>query len=455
MNNQQLWQSVLGNIEVSLSKANFTTWFKNTSILEKNNDYIIVAVPNSFTKEWLQNKYSTEILKTLRAVAPEVREIRYQVLGAGSIQSQSQAQQPAKGQETARVAPGTTSTIAPSALNNGLNPRYVFDTFIVGKNNELAHAAALAVSQRPGTIYNPLFIYGGVGLGKTHLMQAIGHRVQESNPGARILYISSERFTNEFVQALGQGRIPQFKDLYRNVDVLMIDDIQFLAGKESTQEEFFHTFNTLHQNNKQVILSSDRLPKDIPAIEERLVSRFAWGMIADIQAPDFETRLAILKTKCKEKNYDVNNEVLTYIAEVVQSNIRELEGALNRMIVYCQLNNISPSVDLAKTVLAGVASQKKKVLSPRKIMEAVSDFYNISLDDLLRQSRRKEFVKPRQIAMYLMRIELENSFPSIGDHFNGRDHTTVMHAVDKIKKLIVEKESMKQEIDLIVNKLYM
>lgn len=453
MNNQQLWQSVLGNIEVSLSKANFTTWFKNTSIVEKNNDYIIVSVPNSFTKEWLQNKYSAEILKTLRAVAPEIREIRYQVLGAGA--AAAQGHQPAKGQETARVAPGTTSTIAPSALNNGLNPRYVFDSFIVGKNNELAHAAALAVAEHPGTTYNPLFIYGGVGLGKTHLMQAIGHKVQENNPSARVLYISSERFTNEFVQALGQGRIPQFKELYRNVDVLMIDDIQFLAGKESTQEEFFHTFNTLHQNNKQVILSSDRLPKDIPAIEERLVSRFAWGMIADIQAPDFETRLAILKTKCKEKNYEVNNEVLTYIAEVVQSNIRELEGALNRMIVYCQLNNISPSVDLAKTVLAGVASQKKKVLSPRKIMEAVSDFYNISLDDLLRQSRRKEFVKPRQIAMYLMRIELENSFPSIGDHFNGRDHTTVMHAVDKINRLIAEKESMKQEIDLIVNKLYM
>ena len=454
MTNQQLWQSVLGNIEVSLSKANFTTWFKNTSILEKNNDYIVVSVPNSFTKEWLQNKYSAEILKTLRAIAPEVREIRYQVAGTGPAAPSQSPQQP-KGQETTRVAPGTTSTIAPSALNNGLNPRYVFDSFIVGKNNELAHAAALAVSDHPGTTYNPLFLYGGVGLGKTHLMQAIGHRVQENNPGARILYISSERFTNEFVQALGQGKIPQFKELYRNVDVLMIDDIQFLAGKESTQEEFFHTFNALHQNNKQVVLSSDRLPKDIPAIEERLVSRFAWGMIADIQAPDFETRLAILRTKCKEKHYEVSNEVLTYIAEVVQSNIRELEGALNRMIVYCQLNNIAPSVDLAKTVLAGVASQKKKVLSPRKIMEAVADFYNISMDDLLRQSRRKEFVKPRQIAMYLMRIELENSFPSIGDHFNGRDHTTVMHAVDKINRMIAEKESLKQEIDLIVNKLYM
>jgi chromosomal replication initiator protein len=454
MTNQQLWQSVLGNIEVSLSKANFTTWFKNTAILEKNADYIIVSVPNSFTKEWLQNKYNAEILKTLRGIAPEVREVRYQVLSAGMHSSQQQSAQQ-KTSEQGSSRPNSSQATAPTALNNGLNPRYVLESFIVGKNNELAHAAAVAVSQKPGTVYNPLFLYGGVGLGKTHLMQAIGHKLLENNPSAKVLYVTSEKFTNEFVQALSLGRIPQFKDTYRNIDLLMIDDVQFLAGKESTQEEFFHTFNTLHQNNKQVVLSSDRLPKDIPAIEERLVSRFAWGMIADIQAPDYETRLAILTTKCVEKHYVVSNEVLTYIAEVVQSNIRELEGVLNRLAVYCQLNNSQPTVEMAKTILAGVSSQKKKVLSPRKIMESVAEFYNITLDDLLRQSRRKEYVKPRQIAMYLIREELENSYPSIGEHFNGRDHTTVMHAVDKIGKLINEKESVKQEIDLIVNKLYM
>lgn len=454
MTNQQLWQSVLGNIEVSLSKANFTTWFKNTAILEKNDDYIIVSVPNSFTKEWLQNKYNVEILKTLRGIAPEVREVRYQVLSAGMHPSQQHDTQQ-KTNEQGSSRPSSAQATAPTALNNGLNPRYVLESFIVGKNNELAHAAAVAVSQKPGTTYNPLFLYGGVGLGKTHLMQAIGHKLLENNPSAKVLYVTSEKFTNEFVQALSLGRIPQFKDTYRNIDLLMIDDVQFLAGKESTQEEFFHTFNTLHQNNKQVVLSSDRLPKDIPAIEERLVSRFAWGMIADIQAPDYETRLAILTTKCVEKHYTVSNEVLTYIAEVVQSNIRELEGALNRLVVYCQLNNSQPTVEMAKTILAGVSSQKKKVLSPRKIMESVAEFYNITLDDLLRQSRRKEYVKPRQIAMYLIREELENSYPSIGEHFNGRDHTTVMHAVDKIGKLINEKESVKQEIDLIVNKLYM
>jgi len=339
MTNQQLWQSVLGNIEVSLSKANFTTWFKNTAILEKNDDYIIVSVPNSFTKEWLQNKYNIEILKTLRGIAPEVREVRYQVLSAGAAhqQTQQQSQQPKGNEQYGR--PNSAQAPAPTAISNGLNPRYLLESFIVGKNNELAHAAAVAVSQKPGTVYNPLFIYGGVGLGKTHLMQAIGHKLLENNPSAKVLYVTSEKFTNEFVQALSLGRIPQFKDTYRNIDLLMIDDIQFLAGKESTQEEFFHTFNTLHQNNKQVVLSSDRLPKDIPAIEERLVSRFAWGMIADIQAPDYETRLAILTAKCVEKHYVVSNEVLVYIAEVVQSNIRELEGALNRLVVYCQLNN--------------------------------------------------------------------------------------------------------------------
>ncbi|MDB4939727.1 MAG: dnaA [Candidatus Doudnabacteria bacterium] len=447
MTNQQLWQAILGNLEVTLSKANFTTWFKNTAILEKNDDNIVVSVPNSFTKEWLQNKYNTDILKALRMIAPEVKEVKYQIV------SSSGTPKPQQNEAQNKVAQGTR--VVQNTTNTGLNPKYTFETFIVGKGNELAYAACNAVSKKPGMVYNPLFLYGGVGLGKTHLMQAIGHEVLKFNPSAKVMYVTSEKFTNEFVQSISLGRVAQFKELYRGIDVLMIDDIQFLAGKEQTQEEFFHTFNTLHQNNKQVILSSDRLPKDIPAIEERLVSRFEWGMIADIQAPDFETRLAILKAKALEKNYDVDTNVLTYIAETIQSNIRELEGALNRLMVYCQLNNTRPTIEQVKAVLVGVASAKKRVISVKKLMEVVADFYNITLDDLLRQSRRKEFVKPRQIAMYLMREELENSFPSIGEHFGGRDHTTVMHAVDKISKLLLEKESLKQELDLIVNKLYM
>lgn len=449
MTNQQLWQAILGNLEVTLSKANFTTWFKNTSIIDKTDDCIVVSAPNAFTKEWLQTKYNADIQKALKMIAPEIREIKYQVVSGNQAAPKPVTQEP-----QVKVAQQGARVIQ-NPVNTGLNPKYTFETFIVGKGNELAHAACLAVSKKPGTTYNPLFIYGGVGLGKTHLMQAIGHEIISKEPGAKVLYVTSEKFTNEFVQSISLGRVTQFKELYRNVDVLMIDDIQFLAGKEQTQEEFFHTFNTLHQNNKQIILSSDRLPKDIPSIEERLVSRFEWGMIADIQAPDLETRIAILKAKAKEKKYDVDDEVLVYIAENIQSNIRELEGALNRLMVYCQLNNTRPTIDQLKTVLVGVASAKKRVVSVKKLMTVVADFYNITLDDLLRQSRRKEFVKPRQIAMYLMRTQLENSFPSIGDHFNGRDHTTVMHAVEKISKMVAEKESLKQELDLIVNKLYM
>ncbi len=454
MTNQQLWQAILGDLEVTLSKANFTTWFKNTSILERNADHIVVSVPNSFTKEWLQNKYNAEILKALRMTAPEIKEIKYQIISNGSGQQKNNTAATGDSSANRNSAQSVRATpVAPA--NNGLNPKYTLGTFIIGKNNELAHAASLAIAKKPGQVYNPLFIYGGVGLGKTHLMQAIGHEVLEKNPLTKILYVTSEKFTNEFVQAISLGKVAQFKELYRNVDVLMIDDVQFLAGKEQTQEEFFHTFNTLHQNNKQIILSSDRLPKDIPAIEERLVSRFEWGMIADIQAPDFETRLAILRAKAAEKGYEVDTEVLTHIAETIQSNIRELEGALNRLMVYCQLNNTKPTLEQVKAVLVGVASAKKRVISVKKLMEIVADFYNINVDDLLRQSRRKEYVKPRQVAMYLMREELENSFPSIGEHFGGRDHTTVMHAVDKINKLMIEKESLKQEVDLLVNKLYM
>ncbi len=447
MTNQQIWQAILGNLEVTLSKANFTTWFKNTAIVEKGPNYVVISVPNLFTKEWLQNKYSEDILKALRMIAPEVKEIKYQIVSGNSPAPKNSQQE--------NQAKGTMSRPAATQNTTGLNPKYTFGTFVTGKSNELAHAACLGVSKKPGMVYNPLFIYGGVGLGKTHLMQAIGHEILEKTPSSKVLYVSSEKFTNEFVQAISTGRVSHFKEIYRTVDVLMIDDIQFLAGKEQTQEEFFHTFNALHQNNKQIVLSSDRLPKDIPAIEERLVSRFEWGMVADIQAPDFETRLAILKSKAQEKNYDVSSEVLTHIADTIQSNIRELEGALNRLMVYCQLNNTKPTVEQAKTVLAGVASAKKRVVTIKKLMEVVADFYNITIDDLLKQSRRKEFVKPRQVAMFLMREQLENSFPSIGEHFGGRDHTTVMHAVDKISKLMNEKESMKQEVDLLVNKLYM
>ncbi|MGE5392365.1 MAG: chromosomal replication initiator protein DnaA [Candidatus Saccharibacteria bacterium] len=443
MTNQQLWQAILGNLELTLSKANFTTWFKNTSIIEKSDIGIVIGVPNAFTKEWLQNKYHQEILKALKTIAPEIKELKYQIVSPAFTPSTPVIK------EMARIQPKKQE-------NQNLNPKYTFETFIVGSHNQLAHAASQAVSKKPGQIYNPLFIYGGVGLGKTHLMQAVGTEVLKRNPEAKILYVTSERFTNEFVQALSQGKADSFKSIYRNVDVLLVDDIQFLAGREGTQEEFFHTFNALHQNNKQVVMTSDRLPKEIPAIEERLVSRFEWGMIADIQPPDLETRLAILRTKAKEKNYNIEPEILTYIAETIQSNIRELEGALNRLMVYCQLNNTKPTIDQVKSILVNVITPpKKRGVSAKKIIEVVSDFYNVLPEDLLKQSRKKEYVNPRQIAMYIIRKELETSLPSIGEFFGGRDHTTVIHAIDKIERCIKERSGLKQEIELIKERLYL
>jgi chromosomal replication initiator protein len=444
MTNQQLWQAILGNLELTLSKANFTTWFKNTSIIEKSDYGIVVGVPNAFTKEWLQNKYHQDILKTLKTIAAEIKEVKYQIVSPVYVTPASNAPK-----EVARVTPKKVE-------NQTLNPKYTFNTFIVGSNNQLAHAASLAVSKKPGQVYNPLFIYGGVGLGKTHLMQAVGAEITKKEQNAKVLYVTSERFTNEFVTAVQQGKTDHFKNMYRSVDILLVDDIQFLAGREGTQEEFFHTFNALHQNNKQVVMTSDRLPKEIPAIEERLVSRFEWGMIADIQAPDLETRLAILKTKVKEKNYSVEPEILTYIAETIQSNIRELEGALNRLMVYCQLNNTRPTIEQVKSILVNVITPpKKRGVSAKKIIEVVSDFYNVSPEDLLKQSRKKEYVNPRQIAMYIIRKELETSLPSIGEFFGGRDHTTVIHAIDKIERVIKERSGLKQEIELIRDRLYL
>jgi chromosomal replication initiator protein len=449
---KQIWQAALGNLELSLSKANFTTWFKNTSAVEQNDNKITIGVPNAFTKEWLVNKYHQEILRAIRSVNPEIKQVDYQITGSSSRKPAPSLQTSSLPRSAAPKFPEPRKTI----LNSGLNPCYTFQNFIVGANNELAAAAAQAVTKNPGKAYNPLFIYGGVGLGKTHLLQAIGNEFLKNSPPCRVLYVTTEKFTNEFIQAVRDNKGAGFKNLYRGVDVLLIDDIQFLAGKEQTQEEFFHTFNTLHQTNKQIALSSDRLPKEIPAIEERLVSRFEWGMIADVQPPDFETRLAILRSKAKERVYEVDPSVLEYIAQTVESNIRELEGSLNRLMVYCQLNNIRPSLEKVKDILSNIIFiPKKRIVSAKKIMEIVAEFYNVLVDDLIKQSRKKEYVFPRQVAMFIIRKELETSLPMIGEIFGGRDHTTVIHAVDKIQKLAKEKESLKQEISLITNRIFM
>lgn len=445
---QEIWQAVLGNLELSLSKAKFTTWFSNTKVLKQAEDKLIVAVPNAFTKEWLQNKYHQEILGVLRSIDPEIKRVEYQITSSPAPTSQVAAEL----REPAAWPKGQGKT---ASVGSGLNPKYTFENFIVGSNNALAQAAALAITKKPGRAYNPLFIYGGVGLGKTHLMQAIGNEFVRTQGSPKILYVTTERFTNEFIQAVRDNQGEGFKNLYRNPDVLLIDDIQFLAGKEQTQEEFFHTFNALHQANKQVVVSSDRLPKEIPAIEERLVSRFEWGMIADVQPPDFETRLAILKFKASERGYNVGADILEYLAQTIQTNIRELEGSLNRLMVFCQLNNAIPTLEKVKDVLSNIIfPPKKRGVSPKKIMEVVADFYNVTIDDLIKQSRKKEYVTPRQVAMYIIRKELETSLPMIGEYFGGRDHTTVIHAIDKVQTLAKEKETMKQEISLIKDRIY-
>ncbi len=447
MSNQQLWQAILGHLEVSLSKANFNTWFKNTAILERMPDTIVIGVPSTYHRDWIANKYQAEMLKALKNITPEVKYIKYQIGNTKLSESTG-------GSETKTVQAQPAIRAVAATTTSGLNPKYIFESFIIGKNNELAHAASIAVSKNPGGQYNPLFIYGGVGLGKTHLMQAVGHKLLETNTKANILYVTSEKFTNDYVHAISSKRMDEFKKFYRTVDMLLIDDIQFIAGKEATQEEFFHTFNELRDHGKQIIITSDRLPKDIPAIEARLVSRFEWGMVADIQPPDLETRMAILGTKLQKKGAHLSDEIVFYIAENIKNNVRELEGALNRLIVYQQMENKGLVLEQAKQILGSMVTAKKKVTSIRKIASLVAEFYNITVDDLIKQSRRKEYVHPRQVAMFLARKELESSFPSIGDFFGGRDHTTVIHAVEKINTEIKEKESFKQELDLLLDKLY-
>jgi len=446
MNNEQLWQAILGEIELSLSRANFTTWFKNTFISSLENSRVIICVPNTFTKAWLEKKYHKEIVNAFKSVGSgEIKEILYKV----EVKKESLSDDFIKRVKTENVVENKLKTINRFGLNN----RYVFDSFIVGKNNELAHAACQAVAANPGHAYNPLFIYGGVGLGKTHLLQAIGHELSKKTD--KILYVSSERFTNDYVQAIRNGQAKDFKDHYRNVDLLLIDDIQFMGGKDGTQEEFFHTFNELHQVNKQIVITSDRPPKAIPALEKRLLSRFEWGMIADVSSPDLETRIAILETKCREKNYKLDREILAYIANNITNNIRELEGALNRLIAYYEFNNSLPSIDSTKSILAGIISNfQSKSTTAKTIIEAAAKFFDINIKDLIGQSRKKELVVPRQIAMYLMRKEINASYPSIGQELGGRDHTTAMHAYNKIERECQEDEKIKQHIDSIKQVIY-
>lgn len=448
MDNNQLWQAVLGEIELGLSRANFTTWFKNTFISSFDENQVIICVPNTFTKAWLEKKYHNQISKAIENISnKKIKEIFYKV--------ESKKNHPINDiLEKIKIKKTSSNDSNGACLNRfGLNQKYVFESFVVGKGNDLAHAACQAVAANPGNAYNPLFIYGGVGLGKTHLLQAIGHEVSKKSDN--VLYVTSEKFTNDYIQSIRSGQAKDFKERYRNVDLLLIDDIQFMGGKDGTQEEFFHTFNELHQSNKQIVITSDRPPKSLPGLEKRLLSRFEWGMAADIIQPDVETKLAILNNKCREKNYSLNNEVLVFIANNIKNNIRELEGALNKIIIFHEFNNSTPTLETTKKILNDlIASSQLKTISTKDIIEAVSKFFSVPIKDLLGKGRRKELVKPRQIAMFLLREEASTSYPTIGKELGGRDHTTAMHAYNKILKEVEKNERLKQEISLIKQLIY-
>ncbi len=460
MTNNEIWQAVLSELELTISKANFNTWFKNTGIVSFNDGQVILCVPNTFNQAWIEKKHHHQIIQSLeRITALPIRKLEYKIENIKNVIESTInttfSPTPQQEQEKAVVQQPQITPSHTSIYGFTINQKYNFDSFVVGKGTELAFAAAKAVGDRPGQAYNPLFIYGGVGLGKTHLLQAVGNELLRKNPTTSIMYVSAEKFTNDFVASLRSGGARDFQNRYRSIDALLIDDIQFIAGKEASQESFFHTFNELHQANKQVILTSDRPPKAIPALEDRLKSRFEWGMIVDVSAPDYETRVAILEKKCSEKNFVLDQKTLSTVATIVQSNIRELEGALNKIIAYHQLKNISPTAESVKYILSSFesASARRSVTSTQ-LIETVCDFFNVSTEDVSGKSREKKLSYPRQIIMYLLRNDLKMSFPSIGDELGGRDHTTAMHANEKITKDIENDLKLKQEVELIRQRLY-
>lgn len=439
MNNiQDLWNDILSKMKVKISKPSFETWLKHTEARDLKDDIFFVSVPNEFTKNWLDQRYTQVISGLLYEVTGAKLQVKF-IIPNDHIDNIT----PEKTKKELEIVKKPTNSIV-----NMLNPKYTFDTFVVGAANRFAHAASLAVAEAPAKSYNPLFIYGGVGLGKTHLMHAIGHYVLEHHPDKNVMYLSSEKFTNEFINAIMENKAENFRNKYRNVDILLVDDIQFLAGKEQTQEEFFHTFNTLHEENKQIIISSDRPPKEIPTLEDRLRSRFEWGLITDISPPDLETRVAILSKKAKAEGLtDISNDVMHYIANQINTNIRELEGALVRVVAYSSLVNSDINTELATEALKEIIpNNQPKMVTAKVIQNVVAAKYNIKLSDFLSKKRTKAIAYPRQIAMYLTRELTELSLPKIGQEYGGRDHTTVIHAHNKIIKLLESDEQLANEI---------
>ena len=449
MNNTELWQSVLAQMQFHISKANFATWFQNTEIISKEDEKIIISVPNAFSKEWLSNKYNKLILKILHGIDESIKDLEF------VIKPQPAKNSTAKPESNSERIEDSQLKFDEFKINKdtNLNPRYTFDNFVVGSFNELAHAAALAVADNPGFNYNPLFIYGGTGLGKTHLIEAVGNKIAGGEKKKKVRYISSEKFVSGIVSAIRTNSMEAFKASLAPIDVLILDDIQFIAGKNKSQEEFFHVFNSLYEKNKQIILSSDRPPNAIPELEDRLRSRFEGGMIADVSLPDYETRLVILKTKVQEKGVELPEEILEYIATNVKKNIRELEGALNKLLV-CQRLNQPLNMESVKKLLSGFIFSPFDVANYKKIIETVAKFYNLEEKNLFDPTRKKEIVKPRQVAMFLLRKELKYSFPAIARKFGGKDHTTAIYAYKKILQENEENNKLTEELNLIKQRIY-
>ncbi len=455
MDTSGLWQAVLGEIELGVSHGNYATWFKNTRLLRIKDDCVVIGAPNVFIKQHLERKFNDLIIETLGKNDVVTEKIEYKILPASTINRKIEDEPVILSidKTSPSANPGPKNSSLRHSYRQGLNERYTFDNFIVGGGNELAHAACQAIAEKPGTKYNPLFLYGGVGIGKTHLIQAVGTAIKERNSNARVVYISTEQFVQEFLDAIRYKKNTDFAGYYRSADVLIVDDVQFIAGKEKTQEEFFHTFNALHQANKQIIISSDTRPKDIPTLTDRLRSRFEWGMAIDMQAPDFETRCVILQTKAQAHGFVLSQDVMEHLAGFVQNNIRELEGALNQLIAFCEMRNIEPSVDIAVGLLGNQKSRPKHITA-RNIIEKTAKHFHLSVEDLLSPKRDKDIVVPRQIAMYIMRGELHLSFPKIARELGRKDHTTAIHSVDKINKEQVFDEGIRSAITDIKERLY-
>jgi chromosomal replication initiator protein len=452
MNGEQIWQAAQEELRFQLSKPSYETWLKNASLVGREKNAFKIGVPTKLAKDWLEDRYLAMIKETLSAIVSGDVSVAFEVVpgqtavngGRGAV-AVAEEPPPEEVEEEGPVLHETSQ----------LNPKFQFQHFVVGNNSRFAHAACRAVAETPAKAYNPLFLYGGVGLGKTHLMHAIGHAVLEKHHRKRVAYVTSEKFMNEMITSIQEGRMNDFRTRYRTVDVLLVDDIQFLAGKDRTQEEFFHTFNSLHELNKQIVISSDRPPKEIPTLEDRLRSRFSWGLIADIQAADFETRVAILKSKVGPYAKLVPEDVLSFIAHKIQKNIRELEGALIRVIAHASLNRSAVNVDMAAKLLQDVIpSADTRTLTIDTISRAVANFYHISLEEMKGKRRDKHIVFPRQVAMFLIREETASSLPAIGQAFGGRDHTTVLHSYEKINTESREDQRLQSDLRKIRELLY-